>query len=73
MDKMEPDELARGLEAIGVSNYEFCLMLGLNDRTGRNWSGRRAPIQPPVAALIRLAVKLRLKPERLAKLISEAL
>jgi DNA-binding transcriptional regulator YiaG len=73
MEPMKPDELARCLEVIGMSNYQFCKMLGINDRTGRNWSGERAPIQPPVAGLLRLAVRLRLKPARLAKLISEAL
>jgi len=73
MEPMERDELLRCLEAIGMSNYEFCKMLGINDRTGRNWTNGRAPIQPPTVALLRLAVRHRVKAKRLAELISEAL
>ena len=70
---MTPKEYARALELIGLTNYEFCNLIGLPDRTGRNWWIGRHPIPPTTQALLRLAARTRITPSRLAKLIANPL
>jgi DNA-binding transcriptional regulator YiaG len=73
ISKMTAKEYERALEELELSNYEFCKLIGVNDRTGRAWINGQYLMQLPTAGLLRLAVRLKVSPARLAKLISEPL
>jgi hypothetical protein len=61
-------EYAKALDRLGFSNRAFCLeLLGVDDRTGRDWKAAGPPAA--VAALLRLAVKLRLDADRMRALL----
>lgn len=65
MPVMTPDEYARALERLGFSNRGFCLdVVGVNDKTGRDWKSGIAPVPGSVAALLRLMLKLKLSAEK---------
>jgi len=73
ISKMTAKEYERALEELELSNYEFCKLIGVNDRTGRAWANGQYAMQLPTAGLLRLAVRLKVSPARLAKLISDPL
>lgn len=67
---MTPDEYGQALERLALSNRNFCLeVIDVDDRTGRDWKSGDARIPGSVAALLRLALRLKLKPEKLRELV----
>lgn len=70
MRPMSTIEYAKALERLGFSNRGFCLqLLGVNERTGRDWKEGRSPIPGSVAAFLRLALALKLDAARLYELL----
>lgn len=67
---MSNTEYGRALDALGLSNRAFCLeIVDTDDRTGRNWKSGEARVPGAVAALLRLAIKLKLTPDKLRELV----
>ena len=63
-------EYDKALDRLGLSNRFFCQhIIGVEDKTGRNWKSEASPVPGAVAALLRMAVKLKLSAERLAELV----
>lgn len=70
MKPMSKDEYAEALERLGFSNRNFCLeVIDVDDRAGRYWLDGTHDVPGSVAALLRLAIKLKLKPEKLRELV----
>lgn len=66
---MSATEYAKALDRLGFSNVGFCHLLGINQRTGRNWKGERSTIPPTTAALLRLALHYKLNAEKFRKIL----
>ncbi|OKO70477.1 hypothetical protein AC629_40380 [Bradyrhizobium sp. NAS80.1] len=70
MKPMSHDEYARALDRLGFSNRDFCLnVVGVNDKTGRDWKSGETPVPGSVAALLRLMLKLKLSAEKYRELM----
>ena len=57
---MTPEELRQAREALGLTAVAFAKVFGVNERTLRSWEKgeeRSGPIRPPIAVLVRLALK----------------
>lgn len=66
---MTKDEYGLMLDRIGISNRNFCMeVVGVDERTGRDWKSGDARVPGSVAALLRLAIRLKLKAEKLREL-----
>lgn len=67
---MSKTEYADALERVGFSNRSFCLeVLDVDDRSGRYWIDGTHAVPGSVAALLRLAIRLKLTPEKLRELV----
>lgn len=67
---MSKDEYGEALERLGISNRSFCLeVIDVDDRSGRYWIDGTHAVPGSVAALLRLALRLKLKPEKLRELV----
>jgi hypothetical protein len=65
MQPMSADEYAKALTRLGFTNRGFCLnVIGVNDKTGRDWKSGEAPVPGSVAALLRLLIKLKMSAEQ---------
>ena len=67
---MDEREYAEALDRLGLSNRGFCLhILGVEEKTGRNWKAGTSRVPPAVAALLRLAIRLKVSGERLREIL----
>jgi hypothetical protein len=70
MKPMTNDEYARALDRLGFTNRGFCLrVVGVNDKTGRDWKDGTTPVPGSVAALLRLLLKLKMSAEQYHELM----
>jgi len=70
MEPMTPDEYAKALDRLGFSNRSFCLdVVGVNDKTGRDWKSGETRIPGSVTALLRLMLKLKLSAQKYRELM----
>ncbi len=60
---MTPKQYAATIAKLGLSQREAGKSLGINERTSRKWIAGDARIPESAAKLLRLMVKLELKPE----------
>lgn len=58
---MTPKQYRAIIESLGLSQEAAGVWLGVSKRTGQNYAAKGAP--EPVAKLLRLCVKMKLKPE----------
>jgi hypothetical protein len=71
MKPMSKSEYAKALDGLGFTNRGFCKWLGVDERTGRKWIDGTSPIQPGVAAFLRLALELELDAEELREKLGD--
>jgi hypothetical protein len=70
MKPMSPDEYAKALDRLGFTNRGFCLnVVGVNEKTGRDWKSGEARVPGSVAALLRLLLKLKMSAEQYHELM----
>lgn len=68
-DAMTPAEYQAALDKIEISQRGFCLeVIRVDDSSGRKWLAGTNPVPGSVAALLRLAVALKLKAADLREL-----
>lgn len=67
---MTPAEYRSIIAALDLSQVGAARLLGVNERTSRNWAEGRSPITPPAARFLRLCVAL--QPSRSMEWIAEA-
>ena len=60
---MTPTQFRTAIEKLGLSQVRTGEFLGMNPRTARAWALGESPIPESVAKLLRLMIKLDLKPE----------
>lgn len=60
---MTPNQYRAAIEMLGLSQRGAGSFLGVDERTSRRWALGEATIPESVAKLLRLMVKLDLKPE----------
>jgi DNA-binding transcriptional regulator YiaG len=69
---MSADEYAKALDRLGLSNRGFCInILGVEDKTGRNWKSGASPVPGAVAALLRLAIRCKVDGDKLHDLLGD--
>ena len=69
---MSPTDYAKALDRLGFSNSGLCLtILHVDDATGRKWKSGQHPIPGSVAALLRLALALKLDAAKVRALLGE--
>ena len=67
--RMSHTEYARALETIGISNRSFCrLVIDVDESAGRRWLNGERSISGPVAAFLRLSLRLKLDGAKLHEL-----
>jgi len=60
---MTPKQYAAAIEALGLSQRAAGAFLGVDERTSRRWVLGESAIPESVSKLLRLMVRLKLKPE----------
>jgi DNA-binding transcriptional regulator YiaG len=60
---MTPKQYAAAIERVGLSQRGAAAFLGVDERSSRRWIAGDAPIPESAAKLLRLMVRLDLKPE----------
>lgn len=60
---MTPKQYAEAIERLGLSQRAAAAFLGVDERQSRRWIAGEARIPESAAKLLRLCVKLKLKPE----------
>lgn len=60
---MTPKQYAEALTRLGLSQRSGARFLGVDERTSRKWIAGDARIPESAAMLLRLMIKLKLKPE----------
>lgn len=60
---MTPKQYAEAIERLGLSQRGAGKFLGVDERTSRKWIADDARIPESAAKLLRLMVKLKLKPD----------
>lgn len=60
---MTPKQYAEAIERLGLSQRGAGKFLGVDERTSRKWIAGGARIPESVALLLRLMVKMKIKPE----------
>jgi|tagenome__1003787_1003787.scaffolds.fasta_scaffold20068067_1 hypothetical protein len=59
----DPEGYALAIEALGLSQRDAGVFLGVNERTSRRWVLGESTIPESAAKLLRLMVRLKLSPE----------
>lgn len=62
---MTPNQYRAALEKLGLSQRGAAIFLGVDERTSRRWIAGDASIPKSVELILRLMVKLNLKPDDL--------
>ena len=60
---MTPTQYRAALKALGLSQHRAADWLGIGRRTSQGFALGEYPIPEPVAKLLRLVIKMKLKPE----------
>lgn len=60
--KQYRDAIAR----LGLSQHKAAAWLGVSPRTSQGWALNETPVPEPVAKLLRLVLRLQLKPEQVS-------
>lgn len=60
---MTPKQYAEAIERLGLSQRSAAKFLGVNERQSRRWIAGEARIPESVAKLLRLMVRLKVRPE----------
>jgi hypothetical protein len=60
---MTPTQYKAAIKALGLSQERAGVWLGLGKRTSQGYALGEYPVPEPVAKLLRLCVKMKLKPE----------
>jgi hypothetical protein len=60
---MTPTQYKAAIKALGLSQERAGVWLGMSKRMGQSYATGEYPVPPPAAKLLRLCVKLKLKPE----------
>lgn len=60
---MTPKQYADAIELLGLSQRAAGAFLEVGERTSRRWISGESPVPGSVAKLIRLMIRLKLKPE----------
>lgn len=60
---MTPVQYRAAIDKLGLSQRGAAAFLGVDERTSRRWALGEAQIPESVAMLLRLMIKLKLKPE----------
>ena len=63
---MTPKQYAEAIESLGLSQRGAGKFLGVDERTSRKWIAGDARIPESVALLLRLMVRLKLKPDQVS-------
>lgn len=62
---MTPNQYKTALKALGLSQERAGDWLGIGRRTSQGYALGEYPVPEPVAKLLRLAIRLKLKPEEI--------
>lgn len=60
---MTPKQYAEAIDRLGLSQRGAAAFLGVDERTSRKWIAGDNRVPESVAMLLRLMIKLKLKPE----------
>lgn len=60
---MTPTQYKAAIKALGLSQERSGVWLGMSPRMGQSYATGEYPVPEPVAKLLRLMVRLKLKPE----------
>ena len=60
---MTPSQYKTAIKVLGLSQHQAADWLGIGRRTSQGFALGEYPVPEPVAKLLRLCVKLKLKPE----------
>ena len=60
---MTSKQYRKAIESLGLSQQKAAHWLGISPRTSQNYALGQTRIPEPVAKLLRLVIKLKLKPE----------
>lgn len=60
---MTPKQYAEAIDRLGLSQRSAARFLGVDERTSRRWIADEGAIPESVAKLLRLMIRLKLKPE----------
>lgn len=60
---MTPDQFKKAIKQLGLSQEKAGLWLGLSERQGQRYASGDQEIPAPVGKLLRLVLRLKLKPE----------
>lgn len=60
---MTANQYRTAIEKLGLSQRGAAAFLGVDERTSRRWALDEIPVPDSVAKLLRLMVRLKLKPE----------
>jgi hypothetical protein len=60
---MTPKQYRAAIAAVGLSQRKAGPFLGVQERASRSWALGESPVPGAVAKLLRLMVRLKLKPE----------
>ena len=63
---MTPKQYAEAIERLGLSQRSAAKFLGVNERQSRRWIAGEARIPESVAKLLRLMVRLKVRPEEVS-------
>lgn len=70
MGIMTPKQYAEAIARLGLSQRSAGKFLGYDERTSRRWIANDAGIPEAVSMLLRLMLKLKLKPSDVEKLLN---
>ena len=60
---MTPTQYKAAIKALGLSQHRAADWLGIGRRTSQGWALGEYPVDEPAAKLLRLMIRLKLKPE----------
>jgi len=60
---MTPNQFKAAIDSLGLSQERAGLWLGVSKRTSQGWALGEYPVPESVAMLLRLMVRLKLKPD----------
>ena len=60
---MTPTQYKSAIKALGLSQERSGVWLGMSPRMGQSYATGEYPVPEPVAKLLRLCIRLKLKPE----------
>lgn len=63
---MTPKQYADAIEKLGLSQRGAARFLGVNERTSRRWIAGDAAVPEAVAKLLRLMIRLKIRPDEAA-------